>query len=184
MRQSPRVLIFLLLLILLLLLVRACVNPFAPGLTEHKLNSNLILTEQRTPAQVLTNFRYAYTFKDSLIYSDLLDSSFLFISKNFATDPVTDLTWGRDVDIKTTMGLFRHFQNLDLTWGGAEYQRYLNIDSTLCEIQQSFRLTLDGGRDFPPITGKARFNLIKKKLNAPEMSDVWKITRWEDLSSF
>ena len=88
------------------LIISGCINPFAPPLTDKEVNINLIITEQKTPDEVLTNFSYAYSFKDSLIYSDLLDSSFLFISKNYATNPVTDLTWGRDTDIKTTVGLF------------------------------------------------------------------------------
>jgi len=170
--------------LILFLIMLACNNPFAPSISKNKTNSNLILTEQLTPEQVLTNFRYAYTFKDSLIYSDLLDSSFLFISKNFATDPVTDLTWGRDTDIKTTVGLFRHFQTLDLIWDGTVYERFINNEKTLKEIKKSFKLTFDGGRDIPPISGFALFIFRKRMLNAQDTTGIWKITRWEDLSSF
>ena len=67
--------IFLLLLIIFFQLY--CFNPFAPELNNNVDLSNVI-TEQQTPGEVLQNFRYAYTFKDSLLYSDVLDDSFVF----------------------------------------------------------------------------------------------------------
>ncbi|MGD9898488.1 MAG: hypothetical protein AB7T22_05085 [Calditrichaceae bacterium] len=163
--------------ILLFISLYGCVNPFAPEIKSGKYSSSLIITDQQNPDEVLTNFSYAYNFKDSLVYSDLLDSSFLFISKNYATDPVTDLTWGRDVDIRTTVGLFRHFQNINLVWGGTIFQYYFQ-DSTEAEIKRTFQLTLNGGVEIPPINGEALFNFAKKS------SGIWKITRWEDLSTF
>ncbi len=170
--------------IALFLLVSGCENPFAPGLKTDVENLNLIVTDQRTPEDVLINFKYAYNFKDSLVYADLLDSSFLFISKNFATEPVTDLTWGRDVDIKTTVGMFRHFQTLNLTWEGTVYSRFLNEQHTLKEIKKVFSLVIDGGRDIPTIRGEALF-VFKKKRRAPQdTTGIWRIIRWEDLSSF
>jgi len=167
----------------LVLLVR-CINPFAPSLTDNSGAQNQILTEQKTPEEVLINFSYAYNFKDSLVYSDLLDSSFLFISKNFATDPVTNISWGRDVDIKTTVGLFHHFQTLNLIWEATVYARFLNDEHTQKEIKKSFKLTLDGGIEFPPISGEALFIFKKRIANPPDTSGIWKITRWEDLSRF
>lgn len=160
-------------------------NPFAPELTDDLSGKALILTEQKTPQDVLTNFSYAYNFKDSLVYSDLLDSSFLFISKNFATDPVTDLIWGRDVDIKTTVGMFRHFQTINLTWQGTVFNRPLNEDSTVVEIKNTFQLTLNGGSDIPPLNGEALFIFQRKIIGSlPDTTHIWKIIRWEDLSSF
>lgn len=161
----------------------AC-NPFAPTLTDERQSANLILTEQKTPEEVLINFTYAYNFKDSLVYSDLLDSSFLFISKNFATDPVTNLSWGRDVDIKTTAGLFRHFQTINLVWDGTLYPHFLDEGKTEKEITKTFTLTLDGGAEVPTVTGRALFIFRKKMINPPDTSGIWKITRWEDLSTF
>lgn len=164
-------------IILLILFSSGCVNPFAPEIKTGGYSSVLIITDQQNPDEVLTNFSYAYNFKDSLVYSDLLDSSFLFISKNYATDPVTDLTWGRDIDIQTTVGLFRHFQNINLVWGGTIFQYYFQ-DSSVAEIKKTFQLTLNGGVEIPPINGEALFNFAKKS------SGIWKITRWEDLSTF
>ena len=151
-------------------------NPFAPDLIDSGTQSGFI-TGQKTPDEVLTNFKYAYNLQDSLTYSDVLDSSFIFISKNYSTTPPTDINWGRDVDIKATAGLFRHFNVLELNWGTKLAEGYLS-DSTLYEIKITFQLTLDGGSEIPTVKGEALFNF---KQNT---SEVWKITRWEDLSSF
>ena len=156
----------------------AC-NPFAPGLTESG-SSHDEITAQRTPRDVLTNFRYAYVYKDSLVYSDILDSAFQFISKNYGTSPPTNINWGRDIDILTTARLFRHFDLLELEWG-SNLLRGLHAardDSSTSEIKITFQLTLDGGRDIPTIKGEALFNFARNS------DGIWKITRWEDLSSF
>ena len=158
-----------------LFLILGC-NPFAPELIESDPQSTII-TGQRTPDEVLTNFRYAYTFKDSLIYSDILDSSFLFISKNYVSTPPTDINWGRDVDIKATVGLFRHFDVLELNWGGKLSEGF-GADSMLYEIKITFQLGLIGTDNIPTIKGEALFNFERNP------SGMWKITRWEDLSSF
>jgi len=170
---------------LLALVMNSCVNPFAPGLSENELNALSILTQQRSPEDVLTNFRYAYTFKDSLIYSDLLDSSFIFISKNYSNSPPTDIIWGRDVDIKTTVGLFRHYNVLELNWGAILSQPidYKPDSLLVAEIKIIFNLTFDGGIEIPTIKGEALFN-FRKKYFGSDSTGIWLITRWEDLSSF
>jgi len=165
-------------MILFSLLLLAC-NPFAPTYTDDISTTSIILTDQRSPQEVMTNFAFAYNFKDSLVYSDLIDTTFLFISKDFSTNPVTDLTWGRDTDLKTTAALFKGFNTLNLVWGGTIYERFLDIgDSSLVEMKQVFQLTLDGGIEFPTLNGEALFILRKNT------SDIWKITRWEDKPTF
>jgi hypothetical protein len=161
--------------IFIVLLVHSC-NPFSPELADGDLNTGLIITSQKTPEDVLINFSFAYNFKDSLVYSDLLDSSFIFLSKDFSTDPVTDLKWGRDDDIRKTNKMFRWFQTLDLVWGRAVNQSYIDEDSLLYEISTNFQLTIDGAKEYSTITGIAIFYFIKKP------SGIWKITRWEDKS--
>ena len=161
----------------ILLVIIGCDNPFAPALTKSNQQVFNIVTQQRSPVEALTNFRYAYAFKDSLIYSDLLDSTFIFLSKNYGTNPPTDINWGRDVDIKTTIGLFRHFEVLELIWGTILFYEY-SLDSAQSEIKVTFQLTFDGGTEIPTLKGEALFNFQKKS------SGRWTITRWEDLSSF
>lgn len=154
---------------------------FAPGLSDQDPNASDIVTRQETAMDVLANFRYAYKFADSLIYSDVLDSNFTFVSKNYVTSPPTDIIWGRDVDIKTTVGMFRHFEVLELTWGEPDTARSWNIDavdSLNAGITLTFQLTLDGGREIPTLKGEAFFEFARRDKQA------WRIVRWEDLSSF
>ena len=155
---------------------------FAPGLSDEDPGSSDIITRQGTPTEVLTNFRYAYKFADSLIYSDVLDSSFIFISKNYSTTPPTDIIWGRDVDIRTTAGMFRYFNVLELTWGAPDTSRSFNEDGqipdTLAQIVLTFQLTLVGGNEERTVKGEALF------LFALRENNIWRITRWEDRSSF
>ena len=161
---------------ILLLFLYSC-NPFAPTLVVSGPQSGNI-TAQKTPDEVLQNFQYAYNQGDSLTYSDVLDSSFLFISKNYGTTPPTDINWGRDVDIRATAGLFRHFRPLiDLTWNDKLSEIY-DSDSTHSEIKIMFQLTMGAGVDIPTISGEALFNFRKNS------SGTWTITRWEDLSTF
>jgi hypothetical protein len=162
--------------IIICILLVGC-NPFAPELIDTGPEAGFI-TAQRTPDEVLTNFQYAYNVQDSLTYSDVLDSTFLFISKNYGTTPPTDINWGRDVDIRATAGLFRHFRPLiDLTWNDKISEGF-GQDSTLYEIKILFQLTLGGGIEVPTIRGEALFNFRKNS------GGTWRITRWEDLSSF
>ena len=67
-----------LLICTLIWMICGCFNPFAPKL-DNSAGEDIVLTEQQTPDDVLENFIYAYTFKDSLVYADLLDSSFVFV---------------------------------------------------------------------------------------------------------
>lgn len=161
-----------------------CENPFAPSLTNKDPNASLILTEQKTAEEVLINFSYAYNFKDSLIYADLLDSSFNFIFSNFGTDPVTQDYWGRDVDIKTTLGLFRWFQTINLVWDGTLENRFTNQDSTEKIIWKSFKLTLVRDAEISAISGEAIFTFKKTFFAPPDTSGIWRITSWLDKSRF
>lgn len=161
-----------------------CENIFAPGLNNGDSNTSLLLTEQRTAEDVLVNFSYAYNFKDSLVYADLLDSTFNFYYTNFDTDPVTQDHWGRDVDIKTTMGLFRYFETINLIWDTPVENRFTNEAKTEKRIWLEFKLTFDGGINIPTLSGEAIFTFKKKFLNPPDTTGIWKITSWIDRSKF
>ena len=160
---------------IIVLLFMGCANPFAPKLVKENLLSSSFITDLESPKDVLTNFRYAYTFQDSLIYSELIDSSFIFISKNYASTPPTDIIWGRDDDLKTTAKLFHFFRDIKLTWGDTLYSK---IEEGYAELKLIFTLTFDDGNDIPTLKGEAFFNFEKKS------SGKWQIIRWEDLSSF
>ena len=153
----------------LLLLMPACQNPFAPAIADGD-NSLTLISDQKTPEGVLDNFLYAYTFKDSLVYSELFDSSFVFISTNFNTSPPEPITWGRAQELRTAGRMFRFFQTLDLTWDS-----FTPGDTTETTIGKSinFTLILDGGRSIPPFSGKSIFTFIRR-------DEKWLIVRWVD----
>jgi hypothetical protein len=159
----------------LILYLAGCI--FAPELREGE--GSFIIKNQTSPMNVLSNFQNAYVFRDSLLYSDTLDSGFIFISKNYATTPPTDIIWGRDVDIRTTVRLFRHFNDLELTWGESwrDSLSYTIVDDS-ASIRVTFQLTLDSGRDIPTIKGEADF-IFRRGAKG-----IWRIRRWDDLSTF
>nr|HQU74941.1 hypothetical protein [Calditrichia bacterium] len=159
----------------------ACGNPFAPGLADGTENGGSILTDQGSPAEVLTNFRYAYTFKDSLVYSEILDSAFLFVSTNFNVTPPEAIVWGRDRELRTVGRMFRFFNTLDLTFGSPTAVRVLDTLATgeprRMEEKLTFTLTLDGGSAIPALIGEVLFEFILRN------DGRWYLIRWEDLQS-
>ena len=169
MRSAPE---FFLAAVLLLSL--RCVNPFAPRLTDTLESSDLVIMPQRSPEEVLQNFKVAYTFRDSLLYSDLLDSSFLFVY--FDPDEGTSgqfMSWDREVDLKTTGRLFRHFQIVELIWNATIYgYEYAETG----ELSKGFNLTLVGAETDYKLMGRAVFSFRKCH------DDKWRITRWKDES--
>jgi hypothetical protein len=152
----------------------ACWNPFAPRLAQSLESSDLVVTNQQSPEEVLQNFKVAYTFRDSLLYSDILDTAFIFIYFNpdEGTSGRFD-SWGRDTDLRTTGRMFRHFQVLDLVWTTTLYEQ--KGEST-GEMSKGFDLTFVA-EDFDfKLSGKAVFSFRKC------LDNKWRITRWKDES--
>ncbi len=152
----------------------ACWNPFAP--TEGVLDgvASLTLTEQRTPDEVLQNFRYAYIYRDSVAYSRLFDTSFVFLYE----DP--DIGggaggynyWGLDTELRTTGALFRRFDHFTLVWNAT-----IAIDTSQdgeISLTKTFDLSVGGVK---PFSGNAIFDFREDSTE-----NVWLITRWQDQS--
>jgi hypothetical protein len=166
--------------VLLLVTILGCFNPFAPKLD----NSNgppLVLTPQSTTEEVLQNFVYAYTFKDSLVYADILDSSFVFVyfDPNIGSSG-RFVSWGRDVDLKTTGQLFKKFDTITLTWNTTIYADTTFLpDSTIrdIELSKTLQLGLFGRNEEYTLSGSAVFKF--------ELSEdgKWRIVRWKDEST-
>ena len=159
----------------------SCRNPFAPALADENATYSRLITQQRTPAEVLQNFQYAYTFKDSLIYSEVLDSTFLYKSIDYREPPPTPIQWGRSTELRTAGGMFRYFRTLDVVWNTISVADTLSRPDTtdfgrgyLIEHYVTFTLTLDGGRDFPPLNGEVVFQFIQRDRK-------YYISFWEDL---
>jgi len=180
---------FFLFAITLLSMTYGCANPFAPKLGEVEKGTTAILTERLNPNEVLENFRFAYIFGDSLVYSELIDTGFVFVY----FDPSVEGTgrfdsWGRDTELKATGGLFRAVRNIILEWNSTIEEKYWSQtpDSVLAtvyfegavyaEISKGFQLKL--GSEIQ-LTGTALFSFEKEK-----RGDGWRMVRWIDESIF
>lgn len=168
--HKPYNVIFLSICFVLILL--RCQNPFAPAVAGDDVGGALLLTEQKNPDEVLQNFQYAYTFKDSLVYSEVLDSAFIFVSTNFNVSPPEAIVWGRDQELKTTGRMFRFFNTLDLVWGSRPLPDPPANSETFSR-KITFTLTLDGGSAIPTLIGEVTFTFIKR-------GERWYISRWQD----
>lgn len=159
-------------IILLSFVLTSCFNPFAPRLGEGKQE---IISDQKSISGVFENFRYAYIFKDTLVYGKLLTDDFTFTYRNY--DKNIDVTWGRDEDMLTTSGLFTASQSLDLLWNEIIIS---SGDSSTIDIARGFSLTVIFDPTYTErIQGRAVLRLVR---NSP--GDVWKISRWRDESNF
>ncbi|RMH80090.1 MAG: hypothetical protein D6681_18815 [Calditrichaeota bacterium] len=156
------------------LLLLTCSNPFAPATVKDTIRGSGILTAQESPDGVLTNLQYAYTFRDSLVYSELFDSTYIFISTNFNVSPPEPIVWGRDQELKATGRMFRFFTTLDLTMNVVEREEAFNGDPNRVRDRITFTLTLDGGTAIPTLIGEVEFQYIRR-------GNKWFIVRWEDL---
>jgi len=157
-----------------LIFLTGCLNPFAPELDNGSLSGELI-TEQKSPEEVLINFKYSYTFKDSLLYAGLLDSAFVFQYFDPEQGPSgLFVSWTRETDLRTTGSLLRTFDIINLEWLNTVYALREGEDEILAK---SFRLDLSSADFSFTASGFAiftfRFNQQDRK---------WRIVRWVDES--
>jgi hypothetical protein len=152
--------------------VSSCVNPFAPKTDPTIGKSGGLISNQTTVDGVFQNFQYAYTFKDTLIYSKLLDNNFIFSYRDY--DLGVDVSWGRDDEMKVTNGLFQNSQRLDLIWNNI-----VSITGDSTRIVRGFNLTITfNPTDIIYIDGRVDLTLGKGSDNK------WRILRWIDESNF
>jgi len=162
------------LIFIFLLFANSCTNPFAPKLSENKPIGS-ILGDQRTVKGLFDNFRYAYMFKDTLVYGSLLDNNFRFIFRNYENG--IDESWGRTEDMITTSRLFLASKSIDLTWNDVTNSV---SDSILMDISRAFNLTIVfSTSDIVNVFGRVNMRIARKKAD-----DNWKIIMWRDESNF
>lgn len=152
-----------------------CTNPFAPKYDEFIGDDKPPISDQKDINGVFQNFQYAYTFKDTTIYGQLLTQDFVFTYRDY--DQGFDVSWGRDDEMRTTLGLFQNVQRLDLVWNNIIL---LTQDSLTANVVRSFNLTII----FNPtdvIRVDGRVNLSMRKSSD---TGKWKISRWLDESNF
>lgn len=136
----------------------------------------LTLTEQHSPDQVLQNFRYSYIYRDSLVYSALFDTGFVFLYYDpEAGGQGAYNYWGRDTELRTTGRMFRAFDQFTLVWNATIFQDPIILDDSVSEasITKTFDLSID---NHIYLTGNAVFNFVK------DSTGVWRISRWQDES--
>ena len=152
--------------------MNSCINPFAPSIDENLGSNEGLISNQTDIGGVFQNFQYAYTFKDTLIYRQVLDKNFTFTFRDY--DLGADISWGRDDEMKVTNGLFQNSQRLDLIWNNIVS---MTGDST--RIVRSFNLTITfNPTDIIFVDGRVNLTLAKDE------NKKWKILRWADESNY
>ena len=152
-----------------------CNNPFAPRIDDNFENVKPPVSDQKDITGVFQNFQYAYTFKDSTIYGNLLNGDFTFTYRDY--DQGFDVTWGRDDEMRTTYGLFQNAQRLELIWNNIVLSTQ---DSLTANIVRSFNLNITfNPTDVVRVDGRVNLSMKKDLL-----TDVWKISSWIDESNF
>lgn len=169
--------------ILLIICINGCLNPFAPKI-EQSSDLEFLITEQTTPDEVLTNFKLAYLFRDSILYSDIIDSSFTFYYFDTDIDAAgIPLHWDRDTDLRTTGRIFRTFDIINLIWESTIFTDTLdwdeNQEANKIDLIKRFSLNLMQTTESLSfdLWGKASFTFERSPYD-----DRWRITRWTDES--
>ncbi len=152
-----------------------CENPFAPKLATQNVAPNSILSNQMTVDGVFQNFLYAYTFKDTSVYSKLIAPDFTFTYWDY--DANVPVAWGRDTEMRSTGLMFQLIDRLSLTWNNI-YS--LTEDSLHATITRGFTLVVAfNPADIEEVDGKAYFEMER-----PSSTSPWQISLWKDESNF
>lgn len=172
-QQYKKILSNLMLPLLTAIAFISCFNPFSPGIDNTTSTEN-ILSDQKTVEGVFQNFKYAYTFKDTSIYGQLLHQSFVF--SYFDYDLGVDVSWDRTTDMRTTNGLFENTQDLKLIWNNIVFEEG---DSINVDVRRGFNLTIT----FNPNDVINFYGFVDISMTRLNSSDKWKITAWKDLTN-
>lgn len=104
-----------------------------------------------------------------------MTQDFIFTYRDY--DQGFDVSWGRDDEMRTTLGLFQNVQRLDLVWNNIIL---LTQDSLTANVVRSFNLTIIfNPTDVIRVDGRVNLALKKNPDNAK-----WQISRWLDESNF
>lgn len=162
-------------IILALSLLNSC-NPFAPAFDDSSSDDPAI-SDLKTVDGVFQNFKYAYTFKDTVIYGEMIAPDFIFTFIDFEEENPVNVSWGRELEMRATYGLFQNSERLDIIWNNVFFE---NVDSLTANIIRGFNLSVT----FGPTDVKNVFGRINLSLKKNPSTDKWQITRWNDESNF
>lgn len=151
----------------------SCFNPFSPEI-DNSITTENILSDQKSVEGVFQNFKYAYTFKDTSIYGQLLSENFVFTY--FDYDLGVDVSWDRTTDLRTTEGLFTNTQDLKLVWNNIVFEEG---DSLNVDVKRGFNLTIT----FNPNDVINFYGFVDMSLTRLRTDDKWKIKLWRDLTN-
>jgi hypothetical protein len=141
-------------------------------LDENISGGDGLITDQTNINGVFQNFQYAYSFRDTTIYGDLLAKDFIFTYRDY--DLGFDISWGREEEMRVTYGLFQNVQRLDLIWN-----EIVSLTSDSTNIIRSFDLTITfNPTDIIDVDGRVNLTLRKNE------NSKWQIVNWLDESNF
>ncbi len=150
----------------------SCINPFAPKLNDEIGSAGDLISDLKTVDGVFQNLQYAYTFKDTTIYGELISRGFSFSFRDYELG--VDISWGRDEEMKVTNGLFHNTERIDLIWNNI-----VAISSDSVNIIRSFNLTITfNPTDIIFVDGRVNLDLRKNE------EQKWQIVNWIDESNF
>ncbi|HEY3876732.1 MAG TPA: hypothetical protein VGM92_14770 [Candidatus Kapabacteria bacterium] len=147
-------------------------NPFAPAASQSSNSEQF--GDPHTINGYFQAFQYAYQFRDTTLYGNLLADNFVFSFHDY--DQGVDIQWGRDDEMQHTSGLFQNTEQLSLLWGDVIEAEGSPLDST---VTRAFSLDVTFNEaDIEHVDGSAVFHLQRSSLTAP-----WLAVSWQDESS-
>lgn len=162
---------FIVIILIALGVLTSCENIFSPSLDDS--GSTNIISDQMTIDGVFNNFKYAYTFKDTSVYSGLLTDDFLFTYRDYESG--FDVSWDKPTEMRTTSRLFDNSQKTDIIWNNVTV--YLG-DSLNFNVKRSFNLTVT----FNPSNVVRLFGFADMNFARPDVNSPWRIKKWRDES--
>ena len=148
-------------------------NPFAPELDFEANSGNSLISDQTTIDGIYQNMKYAYSFKDTLIYGKMLSNDFVFMYRDY--DKGFDVSWERNEEMRITNNLFRNCERLDLIWNNIVLSSGYSV--TTNQVRSFSLLITFNPTDVVRIDG--RVNLAMRKEDG-----IWTVTKWIDESNF
>jgi hypothetical protein len=151
----------------------ASCNPFAPSLEEDDLGFEI--GDPTTVPGFFSVFKNAYELRDISIYETLIDSSFVFIFRDFESQ--IDRQWGFTEELETTRRMFQSANWIDLQWNQIIAQD-VTEEGKRSRVIRSFNLAISiEGSDVFRGDGNVNFTMIR-----PDSTAAWRLARWRDES--
>lgn len=152
-------------------------NPFAPTLSDVKIDRLALLGDRRTVKGFFEWFRNSYELRDTSLYGQILAPNFSFTFRDFANG--NNEIWDRDTEMRIATNMFRQVRSTNLVWTW-----YVNADTsttdTLASLERYFNLTVVADEQNVYMgTGTARLTLVRADSTHP-----WRIKSWVDIRDF